>query len=278
MIRPFGNILGKAATKGDVLLETAEGWAFKVKHGSLARFGLLFLGIPHMGLRLRAHHLLPLLSKKFNRSRRLRVLDAGCGFGLYCMEMASRDFQGVVGIDVDLNRVKASTEAATNLGLSCDFLVADAENLPFKEGSFQLVLSSEVIEHLHDDESAVKEISRVLAKQGNLCLSTPGGSDLSEHVEHSMGHERPGYERHSLSKLLESQGLKVERVRPYASIFGSLSWKANRFFLARIPISIPLLLLSFYPLLLIALLDKWAQIFIPNPKNYFGWIVSAKKM
>ena len=277
MIKPFGNILGKAAGKGDVFLETAEGWSFRIKRGSLARIGLLFLGIPHMGLRLRAHYLLPLLSKRFKRSSSLRVLDDGCGFGLYCLEMANRNFQGIVGIDVDIDRVKASNQAAANLGLSCDFLVADAEHLPFKEASFQLVLSTEVIEHLHDDEGAIKEISRVLSENGSLCLSTPGGSDLSEHVEHSMGHERSGYEQDSLSALLENQGLMVDSVRLYASIFGSLSWRANRFFLARLPISIPFLLSSFYPLLMMALLDRWAQMIIPNPKNYFGWVVSATK-
>jgi len=193
------------------------------------------------------------------------------------MELANRGFPGVVGIDVDIDRVKAATQAARNLGLSCDFLVADAQNLPFKGGAFQVVLSTEVIEHLPDDESAVKEISRVLGKDGSLCLSTPGGSHLSEHVEHSMGHERAGYDREALYSLLEGQGLTIDSARPYGTVFGSLSWKANRVLLAGIPKSIPFLLSSFYPLVAMALLDRWAQMVIPNAKSYVGWIVTAVK-
>ncbi len=277
MIKPFGSILGRAAGKDDVYLETAEGLSFRVRRGSLARLGMLLLGIPHMGLRLRSHYLFPLLSKKINRSSSLRVLDDGCGFGLYCMELADRHFHGVVGIDADIDRIKAATQAAGNLGLPCDFLVADAQKLPFKDGCFQLVLSTEVMEHIPDDEAAVHEISRVLDKDGSLCITTPGTSPLSESVEHSMGHERTGYDRESLSTLLHDQGLIMDSARPYGSVFGSLSWKANRFFLANIPLSIPLLLASFYPLFSFALLDRWAQIFNPDPNKFVGWIVTAIK-
>jgi len=100
-----------------------------------------------------------------------RVLDVGCGVGRWSLELALR-VQLLVGIDIALNMVK---EAKTRL-LSVDnalFIVATASNLPFKDSSFDSVLSVTVLQHITNRSEFIKsctEIVRVTKSRGKIIL------------------------------------------------------------------------------------------------------------
>ena len=95
-----------------------------------------------------------------------RILDAGCGLGLYLQRF--RQFSGRVhGIDVDAERVREARLTLPHV------LQASAERLPYVEGAFDVVLSHEVLEHLRDDAGAVAEAYRVLKPGGHLVLFAP---------------------------------------------------------------------------------------------------------
>jgi SAM-dependent methyltransferase len=84
-----------------------------------------------------------------------RILDVGCGLGMYMR--AFRNFsQDVHGVDIDGEK---AVEASLDLPYLC---VAPAEALPYAEGTFDVVLSHEVIEHVADDRQAMAEAVRVL--------------------------------------------------------------------------------------------------------------------
>ena len=53
------------------------------------------------------------------------------------------------------------------------YVVADAENLPFKDSAFTHVVSSEVLEHIPDDKKAVNEVARIIKKGGDFILTFP---------------------------------------------------------------------------------------------------------
>jgi SAM-dependent methyltransferase len=101
-----------------------------------------------------------------------RILDAGCGGGgmpLSLAEHASR----VVGIDPIDRFGAAGVVLAREKGLSnLAFARADGMALPFRDGSFDLVLSHAVIEHVADAPRYLRECRRVLAPGGRLYLST----------------------------------------------------------------------------------------------------------
>jgi SAM-dependent methyltransferase len=83
------------------------------------------------------------------------ILDVGCGLGTY-VRAFRRFSQDVHGIDVDADKVIEGSHDLPNLS------VASAEDLPFVQGVFDVVLSHEVIEHVQDDRQAVAEAVRVL--------------------------------------------------------------------------------------------------------------------
>jgi SAM-dependent methyltransferase len=95
-----------------------------------------------------------------------RILEHGCGIGLYITHMAP--LGGVIiGSEYDIDRaVQARSRADHILG-------AAGESLPFPEGSFDLILSNEVIEHVQDDGLAVREMVRVLKPGGRIILFCP---------------------------------------------------------------------------------------------------------
>jgi SAM-dependent methyltransferase len=110
------------------------------------------------------------------------VLDVGCGFAHLTRSSKAKN---VVGIDLDRNALSE----ANHYGKSNFFPVfCSATNLPFAENAFDAVVATELIEHIVDDVSFMKEISGVLMKKGVLLCSTPNGEFLSvvhrDHVRH----------------------------------------------------------------------------------------------
>lgn len=101
------------------------------------------------------------------------LLDAGCGDGIYGVELAKRGFS-VVSMELCWIRTKqAKDNFDQNNILSEGFVVGDIQHLPFNEKSFDVVLCSEVLEHTPDYEQAIQEVGRVLKRSGSAIFTTP---------------------------------------------------------------------------------------------------------
>lgn len=110
--------------------------------------------------------------------RGFRILDIGCGNGDISAHFARNNF--VVGVDVeDHCRIEHG------MLLRC---IARSEGLPFKNNSFDVVISHHVIEHVDDHDSHMREIGRVLASDGVCYLGTPNMSSpfMRGHVDNPM--------------------------------------------------------------------------------------------
>lgn len=140
-----------------------------------------------------------------------KVLDAGCGTGWFSRRAVELG-ASVTSLDVGenlLNEVKKKCDTTR--------VVGDVTALKFKDGTFDVVVSSDVIEHTPDPAKAVKEMARVLKKGGILALTVP---NRRWHFAVSVGNAlklRPyqGYENWvgwgELKSELEKNGLVVER-------------------------------------------------------------------
>ncbi len=101
-----------------------------------------------------------------------RVLDAGCGGGGMALSLAE-EASLVVGIDPAPRFQNAGVRLGRERGLeNLKFAQADGMFLPFRDRSFDLVLSHAVIEHVADAPRYLQECARVLAPGGHFFLST----------------------------------------------------------------------------------------------------------
>jgi SAM-dependent methyltransferase len=95
-----------------------------------------------------------------------RILENGCGVGMYVEHLSP--FGGtVIGLEYDFER---AAEARIN---SLHILNAAGEALPLPSGTFDLILSHEVIEHVQDDRAAVCEMVRSLTPGGRAVIFCP---------------------------------------------------------------------------------------------------------
>lgn len=93
------------------------------------------------------------------------VLEVGCGMGTDLRQFASNGAR-VVGIDLTIEGITLARDAFRLFGRKGDFVVADAEMLPFRSDVFDLVYSNGVIHHTPDTPATVKEIHRVTQPGG----------------------------------------------------------------------------------------------------------------
>lgn len=95
-----------------------------------------------------------------------RILENGCGIGLYAARLASQTSQ-VVGLEFDFERACQARQRVTTI------TNAAGEALPYPAGTFDLILSHEVLEHVADDRQAVVEMVRVLRPGGRMVVFVP---------------------------------------------------------------------------------------------------------
>jgi len=95
-----------------------------------------------------------------------RVLEDGCGVGMYAEKIAALGGT-VVGLEYDRARAIEARRRSPHI------INAAGESLPFPSLTFDLILSHEVIEHVQDDRAAVREMARVLRPGGRIALFCP---------------------------------------------------------------------------------------------------------
>jgi SAM-dependent methyltransferase len=105
-----------------------------------------------------------------------RLLDAGCGEGRHCFGALERGAH-VVGLDLDAGGLHAHRERlairAKEKGRLAAFLQGNTFHLPFRDGAFDKVICSEVMEHVHDYRAAARELARVVKPGGLVAVTIP---------------------------------------------------------------------------------------------------------
>ncbi len=154
-----------------------------------------------------------------------KVLDLGCGFGRHAFEAARRG-ANVVALDAGRDEVEgvAATFAAmleagelTAPSLHTAAVQGDALHLPFADETFDRVICSEVLEHIPDDQGAMRELTRVLRRGGTMAITVPRfGPELINWALSDEYHNVPGghiriYRKSVLQERLRTAGMRVTR-------------------------------------------------------------------
>lgn len=101
-----------------------------------------------------------------------KVLDIACGSGTAAL-VAARRYCEVTGIDYVPELIERARNRAEASGLKADFLIEDAQNLPFPDNSFDVVLSVYGVQFAPDQEKAAREMLRVCKPGGKIGLAGP---------------------------------------------------------------------------------------------------------
>jgi len=139
-----------------------------------------------------------------------KILDVACGDGALSLKSARRGCQ-VHGIDMS----PYSIASANILGgkRDCHFLIADAEQLPYKSGSFDKIVCSSSLEHFSDDVKALREMNGVLKTNGIVVLTTDSLSYPmrdSLRVKHKTQHLVVNYyDSEKISERFEQSGFRL---------------------------------------------------------------------
>ena len=150
------------------------------------------------------------------------VLEVGCGVGATACYLAKKYGCRVVGVDLRESMIARSNERAQKEGVEdrVEFRVADAQDLPFDDALFDVVICESVATFIEDKERVVSEYARVTAPGGyvglneELWIETPP-AQLVEQVGHIwyIKPDIPTFD--GWMELLEGAGLRDIFVRTY---------------------------------------------------------------
>lgn len=132
-----------------------------------------------------------------------RIYDLGCGTGHNLIML--QDLGEATGIDM-------SAEALAHCrALGCRSTVqGDLTKLPLPDASADLVVASDILEHLDDDLAGAREIARVVRPDGKVLVTVPAFRWLWG-PQDDVSHHKRRYTRRELVALLERAGLELER-------------------------------------------------------------------
>lgn len=132
------------------------------------------------------------------------ILDLGCGTGgLFSL---LRHFGRVIGLDASLSALQYACLRGGNALVS-----ADGQRLPFTDATFDLVAVLDVLEHLEDDEQALREIWRVLKRGGAIVFTVPAFISLWSVHDIALAHRRR-YSYGELKQKLQGTGFGIQKL------------------------------------------------------------------
>jgi len=170
------------------------------------------------------------------KKKRIKAVDLGCGRGTYVIGLSRKGYN-CDGVSHDKQDMIDANKRRKKFGLkNCSFRQVDLRKLDEEvqmKSKYDVVVCSEVIEHIVDDEKLLKDISEILKKGGVLLLNTPYDEDAHNNrepwrKEEDGAHVRAGYNERVILRMCKENGLKLEKVG-YCT--GILSKKANELML-----------------------------------------------
>ena len=151
-----------------------------------------------------------IIEKYFNPKIHNNLLDVGCGSGEMLNDLSK--FGKIFSVEYDLKSIKLCTQNGYH-----NTCLSEAENLPFRDSFFSIVLMLDVLEHLDSDEVGVKEAVRVCKPGGIIVLTVPAFQFLWGNQDIVSNHKRR-YCIRDIKALVDPNELSVVKAS-YFSFF-----------------------------------------------------------
>ena len=173
--------------------------------------------------------------KKYNLNHNGSMLDVGCGEGRHIFGiMQEYPMMKCVGLDMDDDSLKKAEEGYSYFEsiseVGAEFIKGSAYSLPFPDNTFDLIVCSEVLEHLHEYNDAVIEINRVLKPGGKFFASVPAFWPekicwyLSKVYQYQRGGHLRIFDQKKLIHEIEDRGFKFLSSEKFHSIHSPYWW------------------------------------------------------
>lgn len=173
-------------------------------------------------------------------SKNSAILDIGCSGGPLLRILKKKGYNDLIGIDISEESIKQCKKK----GLK-NVHVMNGVKTSFESEQFDIIIASDILEHIKQEEEALKEWKRILKKNGKLIIFVPAFKSLWSSHDNVSGHYRR-YTKKSLKNSLIKLSFKLEKISYWNFI-------------------------SFYPASLIRLLQRYStkenkdQLYTVNP-------------
>jgi len=212
------------------------------------------------------------IKKLLNAKKGETILDLGCGKGQFCKYLNSKRVK-TYGIDPLKKEILLAKKIQPK---KIKFQIASGEKLPFINRKFDKVVSVCVLEHTNDDKKVLKEVNRVLKKNGTFVLSvdTLNNKHISEKYKKyhfKEYHVNYLYNKEKIIKIMNDNKFKVISVKyMFNSYISTILFRIGSFFHFRAPYI--LLFPILYPILSI---DDYIR---TKKNNGIIMVIKAKKI
>ncbi|MEM7818921.1 MAG: class I SAM-dependent methyltransferase [Candidatus Aenigmatarchaeota archaeon] len=191
--------------------------------------------------------------KKYKKGK-LKVLDVGCGYGIFCFYADRKWF--VYGVDSDEERISRARKIKLK---NCVFIKADAEKLKLKK-KFDAIVALDILEHLKRPEKCLEKIYGMLKDDGIFIVSNPNRHSLwavlFDNKIIKLETHRNYWSPEEFGRMAEEFGFRLVEVVPRPLFSEGIGW-----------------ILPDYRII-VKLDDKLGKIF---PKLCTGWFLILKK-
>jgi len=157
-----------------------------------------------------------ILLERTSGTRTSLILDCGCGIATTC-KLLAEDHDSVFGFDLRFDALKSAPGENNNIKI----ITSDAHAIGFKDESFDIVICKGTLHHLAEPHKAIKEIYRILKKEGTLLISEPCrdnfiwrniGLIYTKYSKHFDSRHRLFYAG-ELMEMLSQNGFKIQKTR-----------------------------------------------------------------
>ncbi len=155
-------------------------------------------------------------------AREARILDIGTSTGTNLRMLRDLGFTDVTGLDMNPEAVRFCREKGFPAVRQGDICA-----MPFGDASFDLVLATDIIEHVDGDEAALREIARVVAPGGSVLITVPAFQHLWGINDEGGMHKRR-YLRGPLSDLVARAGMRPRKSYYFNYLLFLPIWLARR--------------------------------------------------
>jgi SAM-dependent methyltransferase len=133
-----------------------------------------------------------------------RVLDVGTGTGGNMRMLREIGFEDAIGVDLSVNALRFNRQKGLRHPVCSDILM-----LPFAESTFDVVLTTDILEHIEDDAQAINSITRVL-KPGGIVIATVPAFSFLWGSQDNISHHVRRYSRNEFLALTNTPTLRRE--------------------------------------------------------------------